>query len=106
MVFSLFEYLDSVNCNHREYVQLWQIFDKKRYNFGSNRNRKKKRYLFGMKFCCVSNAAIKKMSKSHEKNYFQQNRHFLKKIQIFRKHKVYFQIMEVLSVILTTYLPV
>ena len=37
---------------------------------------------------------------------FQQNRHFLKKILIFRKHKAYFQILEVLLVILTTYLPV
>ena len=50
------------------------------------------------------------MSKSQEKKstsfpkYFQQNRHFLKKIQIFRKYKVYFQILEVLAVILTTYL--
>ena len=65
-----------------------------------------------MKFRCASNAA-KKMSKSQEKKstffpkYFQQNRHFLKKkIQIFRKYKVYFQILEVLPVILTTYLPV
>ena len=54
----------------------------------------------------------KKMSKSQEKNstfflkYFQQNRHFLKTLQIFRKHKVYFQILEVLPVILTTCLPV
>ena len=54
----------------------------------------------------------KKMSKSQEKKstffpkYFQQNRHFLKKMQIFRKYKVYFQILEVLPVILTTYLPV
>ena len=31
---------------------------------------------------------------------------FLKKILIYRKHKVYFQILEVLSVILTIYLPV
>ena len=53
----------------------------------------------------------KKMSKSQEKKqtffpkYFQQNRHF-KKIEIFRKYKVYFQIFEVLPVNLTTYLPV
>ena len=52
------------------------------------------------------------MSKLQEKKstffskYFQQNRHFFKKMQIFRKHKVYFQILEVLPVILTTYLPV
>ena len=63
-----------------------------------------------MKFRCASNAAIK-MSKSQEKKstfflkYFQQNRH-LKKIQISRKYKVYFQILEVFPVILTTYLPV
>ena len=72
----------------------------------------KKRYLVSMKFCCASNAAIKnvkiarKKSTFFSKYYFYQNRHFLKKIQIFRKHKVYFQILEVLPVILTTYLPV
>ena len=64
-----------------------------------------------MKFRCASNAA-KKMSKSQEKNltffpkYVQQNRYFLKKIQIFGKYRVYFQILEVLPVILNTYLPV
>ena len=64
-----------------------------------------------MKFRCASNAAIK-MSKSQEKKstffpkYFQENRHLLKKIPIFRKYNVYFQILEVLSVILTTNLPV
>ena len=51
------------------------------------------------------------MSKSQEKKstffpkYFPQNRH-LKKKQFVRKHKVYFEILEVLPVILTTYLPV
>ena len=65
-----------------------------------------------MKFCCASNAAIKNVKITRKKkstffqNYFQQNGHFLKKILIFRKHKVYFQILEVLPVILTTYLPV
>ena len=73
---------------------------------------RKKMYLVGMKFRCASNAAIKKMSKSQEKKstffpkYFQPNRHFFKKILIFRKHKVYFQILEVFPVILTTYIPV
>ena len=72
---------------------------------------RKKRYQVGMKFCCASNAAIKNVKIARKKStffpkYFQQNRHFLKKIQIFRKHKVYFQILEVLPVILTTYLPV
>ena len=59
---SLFEYLDSVNCN-----QLWQLFDKKRYNFLSKRDRKKKRYLVGMKFCCACNAAIKKVKIARKK---------------------------------------
>ena len=64
-----------------------------------------------MKFCCASNAAIKNVKIARKKStffpkYFQQNRYFKKKIQIFRKFKVYFQILEVLPVILTTYLPV
>ena len=64
-----------------------------------------------MKFRCASNAAIKNVKIARKKStffpkYFQQNRHFLKKIQNFRKHKVYFHILEVLPVILTTYLPV
>ena len=46
------------------------------------------------------------MSKSQEKKYFQQNCHFQKKIQIFRKHQLYFQIFEVYPVTWTTYLPV
>ena len=63
-----------------------------------------------MKFCSASNAAIKNV-KIARKNlffpkYFQQNRHFSKKIQILEKNKVYFRILEVLPVILTTYLPV
>ena len=64
-----------------------------------------------MKFRCAFNAAIKNVKIARKKStffpkYFQQNLHFLKKIQIFRKYKVYFQILEVLPVILTTYLPV
>ena len=63
-----------------------------------------------MKFRCASNAAIKNVKIARKKltfflKYFQQNCHF-KKIQIFRKHKVYFQILEALPVILTSYLPV
>ena len=64
-----------------------------------------------MKFRCASNAAIKNVKIARKKStffskYFQQNCHFFKKIQIFRKYKVYFHILEVLPVILTTYLPV
>ena len=64
-----------------------------------------------MKFCCASNAAIK-ISKSQEKNLpFSQNIFnkiviLKKKYRFFRKHKVYFQILEVLPVIVTIYLPV
>ena len=60
-----------------------------------------------MKFHCASNADIKNVKIARKKiNFFQQNRYFFQKILIFRKHKVYFQILEVLPVILTTYLPV
>ena len=65
-----------------------------------------------MKFRCASNAAIKNVKIARKKStffqkYFQQNRHyFFKKKQIFRNYKVYFQILVVLPVILTTYLPV
>ena len=64
-----------------------------------------------MKFRCASNAAIKNVKIARKKSTFfpkflQHNPHFLKKTQIFRKHKVYFQILEVLPVILITYLPV
>ena len=73
----------------------------------------KKRYLVGMKFCCASNAAIKNVKIARTKiNFFPKifltkSPFFIKKkIQIFRKHKVYFQILEIFPVILTTYLPV
>ena len=64
-----------------------------------------------MKFCCASNAAIKNVKIARKKpNFFSKifstKSPFLKKIQIFRKYKVYFQILEVLLVILTSYLPV
>ena len=64
----------------------------------------------GMKFCCASNAAIKNVKIARKKiNFFPKmvstKSPFFKKKQIFRKHKVYFQILEVFPVILTTYLP-
>ena len=112
MIFSLFDYLDSVNCNHREYVQLWQLFDKDAITFDQKEIERKKLYLVGMKFRCASNAAIKKCQNRKKKNQlfsqniFNKSPFFFKKIQIFRKYKVYFQILEILPVILTTYLPV
>ena len=65
-----------------------------------------------MKFRCASNAAMKNVKITRKKfNFFSKifstkSPFFLKKIQNFRKYKVYFQILEVLPVILTTYLPV
>ena len=63
-----------------------------------------------MKFLCTSNAAIENVKIARKKStfspIFSTKSPFFKKIQIFRKHKVYFQILEVLPVILTTYLPV
>ena len=84
MVFSLFEYFDSVNCNYRYYVQLWQLFDKKRYNFFDPKEiERKKIYLVGMKFRCASNAAIKKCQNRKKKNQFFF--HFFKKNTDFQK---------------------
>ena len=65
-----------------------------------------------MEFRCASNAAIKNVKIARKKNQiffqniFNKIAIFLKKIQIFRKYKVYFQILEVFPVILTSYLPV
>ena len=64
MVFSLFEYLDSVNCNH-----IFSEFTDSMFNFGNFLTKnaitfdqkeieRKNIYLVGMKFCCASNAAI------------------------------------------------
>ena len=64
-----------------------------------------------MKFRCASNAAIKNVKVARKKiNFFSKifstKSPFFKNIQILRKYKVYFQTLEVLPVILTTYLPV
>ena len=70
MFFTLFEYLDSVNCNHRYYVQLWQLFDKNAITFEQKEIERKIRYLVGMKFCCASNAAIKRCQNRKKKINF------------------------------------
>ena len=60
-----------------------------------------------MKFRCASDAAIKNAKIARKKiNFFPKIAIFLKKIRIFERHKVYFQILEALPVIVTTYLPV
>ena len=79
--------------------------------FDQKEIERKKRYLVGMKFCCASNAGIKNVKIARKKiQLFSKNIFnkivIFKKIQILKKQKVYFQILEVLPVILTTYLPV
>ena len=48
----------------------------------------------------------KKKNQLFFQNIFNEIAIFFLKIQIFRKYKVYYQILEVLPVILTTHLPV
>ena len=64
-----------------------------------------------MKFRCSSNAAIKNVKIARKKitffsKIFSTKSPFFKKNKDFSKYKVYFQILEVLPVMLTTYLPV
>ena len=64
-----------------------------------------------MKFCCASNAAIKDDKIARKKLTFSQNIFpkiaiIFKKYRFLKKHKVHFQILDVLPVILTIYLPV
>ena len=62
----------------------------------------KKRYLVCMKFGCASNAAIKNVQIARK--IFLTKSPFFQKVQIFKINKIYFRILEVLPVILTTYL--
>ena len=60
------------------------ILTKNAITFDQKEIERKKRYHGGMKFCCASNAAIKKFKIARKKinffpKYFQQNHHFLKK---------------------------
>ena len=85
---------------------LGNFLTKNAITFDQKKTEGKKLYLVGMKFCCASNAATKNIKIARKKiNFFFQNIFnkiaILKKIQIFRKHKVYFQILEALPVILT-----
>ena len=59
MVFSLFEYLDSVNCNHNSMFNFDNFLTKNAITFDQKEIERKKIYLVGMKFRCASNAAIK-----------------------------------------------
>ena len=73
--------------------------------FDQKEIERKKYIMVGIKFCCASNAAIQNVKIA--KIFLIKSQFFLK-IQIFRKHKVYFQIRGGggFPVILTTYLPV
>ena len=68
MMFSLFEYFDSVNCNQIVCSTLATFFTKNAITFDQKEVERKKRYLVGMKFCCTSNAVIKKCQNRKKKN--------------------------------------
>ena len=60
-----------------------------------------------MTFCCASNAAIKNVKITRKKQTFAKIFPFFQKCTDFlEKNKIYFRILEVLPVILTTYLPI
>ena len=79
MVFSLFDDLDSVNCN-----QLWQIFYTKRYNFLSNRDRKKRKISRQHKILLRILCCYQKCQNHKKKSTFFQN--IFDKIAIFQKN--------------------
>ena len=79
--------------------------------FDQKEIERKKLYLVGMKFSCASNAAIKNVKIARKiikffSKIFSTKLLFFKENTDFRKYKVYFQILEILPVIMTTYLPV
>ena len=70
MVFSLFEYLDSVNCTDSMF-NFGNFLTKNAITFDQKEIERKKRYLVCMKFCCASNAAIKNVKIARKKiNFF------------------------------------
>ena len=111
MVFSLLEYLDSVKLQVQIVCSTLASFSQKNaITFDEKEIERKKKISRWHEIllriqCCHKNVKIARKKSTFFQKYFQQNCH-LKKNPIFRKHKVYFQILEVLPVILTTYLPV
>ena len=75
MVFSLFEYLDSANCNHREYVQLWQIFDKTAVTFDLAEIERKKK-ISGRHEILLRIQSCHQECQNRKKKIFLQNRYF------------------------------
>ena len=81
MVFSLFEYLDSVNCITDSMFNFGNILTKNAITFDQKEIERKTMYLVGMKFRCASNAVIKNVKIVRKKinffpKYFQQSRPF------------------------------
>ena len=73
MVFSLFEYLDSVNCNYDSMFNFGNFLTKNAITFDPKEIERKKIYLVGMKFRCASNAAIKNVKIARKKiNFFSK----------------------------------
>ena len=66
MVFSLFEYLDSVNCNHI-IINFGKFLTKSAITFDPKEIERKKMYLVCMKFRYASNAAIKNIKIARKK---------------------------------------
>ena len=83
MVFSLFEYFDSVNCNDKMF-KFGNFLSKNAITFDLTDIEKKTRNLVGLKFCCASIAAIKNVKIARKKiNFFSKNIFY--KISIFLK---------------------
>ena len=67
MVFSLFEYLDSVNAITDSMFNFGNFLTKNAITFDQKEIKRKKKYLVGMKFCCASNAAMKNVKIARKK---------------------------------------
>ena len=80
MVNSLFEYLDSVHCN---------FFTKDDITFDLTEIERKPKYFVDIKFCCVSNVAIKNVEIARKNITFS---HLFKNIiAIFPKNTDFFE---------------
>ena len=72
MVFSLFEYLDSIAITDSMF-NFGNFLTKNAITFDQKEIERKKLYLVGMKFRCASNAAIKNVKIARKKQLFFQN---------------------------------
>ena len=83
-----------------------KYFTKNAINFVLTEMEKVKIYFIGLKLCCASNAATKngKIANKKKTFFFQENRNFPKKYEYLKQSNIYFLIMAVFAVILTSYL--